>query len=125
MKNFFKMNIKDKHNFILYNNNKGKLYDKNLQHINKGMRFRELYEEEASYAEAQARVWKAEQENRKIINDREHINAALYESTSNVFKPLTKNQDNSLIEEKEIVKQLKNLTAIKEELQINKPTKRT
>ena len=35
------------------------------------------------------KAWKAEQEYRKIINDNEHFTTALYESTSEVFKPLT------------------------------------
>ena len=90
------MNIKDKHDFILYNKEEGKWYDKNLQVINKGMGFKELYPDQQSYAEAQARAYKAKQENRKIINDREHFTSALYESTSEVFKPLTNNQDKSL-----------------------------
>ena len=37
MQTFFKMNIKEKHDFILYNKEEGKWYDKNLQVINKGM----------------------------------------------------------------------------------------
>ena len=35
------------------------------------------------------KIWKAKQDNRKIINNREHFNAALYESTSDVFIQLT------------------------------------
>ena len=65
-----------------------------------------LYPNEKSYTEAKAKAYKKKQENRKIINDREHFHAALLESTSEVFKPLTKKQDDSLKEEKEIVKQL-------------------
>ena len=45
------------------------------------------------------KAWKAEQENRKIINDIEHFHSSLLESTSEVFKPLTTNQDKSLKEE--------------------------
>ena len=74
-----------------------------------------LYPNEESYIEAKAKAYKKEQENRKIINDKEHFNAALLETTSEVFKPITKKQDDSLKEEKEIVKQLKDLTAMKEE----------
>ena len=87
------MNIKDKLDLIFYNKNKGNLFIKNLQHINKGMGLSELYKNEESYAEAKMKAWKAEQENRKIINDREHFNVELYESTSEVFQPLTKQQD--------------------------------
>ena len=119
------MNIKVKHDFILYNKDEGKWYYKNLQHINKGMGLRELYEDEESYAEAKMKAWKAEQKNRKIINDREHFNAALYESTSEVFKPLTKKQDDLLKEENEIVKQLKDLTAIKENEQTKSQKEQT
>ena len=99
MKNFFHANIKDKHDFVLYNKEEGKWYNKNLELINKGMGFKDLYKDKASYAEAQARAFKAEQENRKIINDREHFTSPLYESTSEVFTPLTNNQDSSLKEE--------------------------
>ena len=113
------MNIKDKHDFILYNKDEGKWYDKQFQVINQGMGFKELYKDQESYAAAQARSWKAEQENRKIINYREHFHSALYESTSEVFKPLTTNQDKSLKEEQRIVKEItdlsKSLKAIKEE----------
>ena len=73
-----------------------------------------LYPDQESYLNAKAKTYQPEQENRKIINDREHFHAALLESTSEVFKPLTKKQDDSLKEENEIVKQLKYLTAIKE-----------
>ena len=61
----------------------------NLKPINSEMGYK-LYPNEESYTEAKARFYKEEQENRKIINDREHFTAALYESTSEVFKPLTK-----------------------------------
>ena len=64
------------------------------------MGFKELYKDEASYAEAKAKAYYAEQENLKIINDREHFTSALYESTSEVFKPLTNNQDKSLTKTK-------------------------
>ena len=51
MKNFFHANIKDKHDFVLYNKEKGKWYNrtlspifiKNLELINSGMGFRQLY----------------------------------------------------------------------------------
>ena len=93
--------------------------NKNLQLINSGMGFKDLYKDEASYAEAKAKAFKAEQKNRKIINDREHLISALYESTSEVFKPLIKNQDKSLKEEQNIVKEISNLSkslkAIKEQ----------
>ena len=74
-----------------------------------------LYPNEESYTDAKAKAYKEEQENRKIINDSEHFHATLLETTSEVFKPLTKKQDDSLKEKKEIVKQLKDLTAMKEE----------
>ena len=106
IKNFYKINIKDKHDFLLYNQDEGKWYDKSLQHIHKGIKFLELYEDEGSYAEAKIKAFKANQENRKIINYREHLNAALYESTSVIFEPLTKK--NYLLKyKKEIVKQLR------------------
>ena len=127
------MNIKTKHDFILYNKYEGKWYDKtlspitldkglkdlsllnspNLKSINSGMGYK-LYPNEESYNEAKAKTYKEKQENRKIINNRDHFHAALLESTSEVFKLLTQKQDDSLKEEKEIVKQLKDLTAIKE-----------
>ena len=56
------------------------------------MGYRELYEDEESYAEAKMKAWKAEQENRKFINYRKHFNTALYETTSDVFKQLTNNK---------------------------------
>ena len=104
------MNIKEKHDFILYNKDEGKWYDKKLQVINQEMGFKELYPDEQSYAEAKARAWKAEQENRKIINDREHLHSAVLESTSEVFKPVTLNQDKSLKEEEKIVKEMADLS---------------
>ena len=54
MLNLFIMNIKDKHDFILYNKDEGKWYNRNLQVINSGMGFRQLYPDQASYADAQA-----------------------------------------------------------------------
>ena len=64
MKNYFYANIKDKIDFILYNKDDGKWYDKTLspitlQHINKGMRLRILYSDAQSHAEAKARAYKA------------------------------------------------------------------
>ena len=46
------------------------------------MGFIDLYKDEASNADTKAKAYKAEQENRKIINDKEHFTSALYESTS-------------------------------------------
>ena len=89
------MNI-TKHDFILYNKYEGKGYNKNLKLINSGIRFKNLFKNEASYAEAKAKAFKAEQENCKIMNDREHFNAALYETTSEVFKPFTTQLNDSL-----------------------------
>ena len=37
------------------------------------MGFKDLYKDEASYADAKAKAFKAEQENCNIINDREHF----------------------------------------------------
>ena len=115
MKNFFHINIKEKHDFVLYNKEEGKWYNRTLslitlQLINSGMGLKELYRDEASYGEAKARAYKAEQENRKIINDREHFTSALYESTSEVFKPLTNNQNKFLKQEKNIVKEISDLS---------------
>ena len=112
MKNIFHTNIKDKHDFVLYNKEEGKWYNKNLELINSGMGFKDLYKDEASYAEAKARAYKAEQENRKSNNDREHFTSALYESTSEVFKPLTNNQDKLLKEKQNIVKEISDLSNI-------------
>ena len=95
MQTCFNINIK-KHDFILYNKKENKFYDKNLQVINKGILLKELYPDQKSYAEANARAYIAEQENRKIINDREHFTSAFYESTSDVFELLTKQQYESL-----------------------------
>ena len=99
MKTLFYANIKEKHDYILYNKEEIKLYDKtlnpiNLKVINSGMGFKSLYKNEASYAEKIAKDYKAKQENRKIINDREHFTFTLYESTREVFKQLTKNKMN-------------------------------
>ena len=111
----------------MYNKEEGKWYNRtlslifirNLELINSGMGFRQLYPDEQSYAEAKALAYKAEQEIRKIINDREHFTSALYESTSEVFKPLTSNQNKFLKQEKNIVKEIsdlsKSLKAMKEE----------
>ena len=124
MKNFFHINVKDKHDFVSYNKEEGKWYDTTLspitlKPINSGIKFRQLYPDEQSYAEAKATAYKADQENRKIINDREHFTSAVYESTSKVFKPLTNNQYKLLIEEQNIVKEIsdlsKSLKAMKEE----------
>ena len=40
------------------------------------MIFRKLYPDEQSFVEAKEKAFKAEQENRKIINDQKHFNAA-------------------------------------------------
>ena len=117
MKNRFHTNIKDKHNFVLYNKEKGKWYNRtlsliNLQPLNSKMGFRQLYPDEQSYAEAKAKAYKAKQENRKNINHREHFSSALYESTSEVFKPLTNNQDKSLKDEQNIVKEISDYQSV-------------
>ena len=59
--------------------------------------------DQQSYLEAKARAYKAEQANRKTINDLQHFSSALLERTSEVFKPLTTIQNKSLEQEKEIV----------------------
>ena len=74
-----------------------------------------LYPDQESYLNVKANSFKTEQENHKIINDREHFTAALYETTSEVCNPLSQIQDDSLKKEKEIVKQLMDLKAINEE----------
>ena len=124
----------------MYNKDEGKWYDKtlspitldklnipNLKSINSGMGYK-LYHNEESYIEAKAKAYKEEQENRKIINDRDHFHAALLKSTSEVFKPLTKNQDKSLQEEQIIVKKIndlsKSLTAIKQNLKRGRKERR-
>ena len=93
MINFFKGNIKDKHDFIMFNKNDGKWFSQindrltslNLKFINSGMEFKE----QQSYSEAKAKAYKAEQANRKTINYLQHFSSALLERTSEVFKPLT------------------------------------
>ena len=50
------------------------------------------------------RLTKKNKKNCKIINDREHFQAALLENTSEVFKPISKNDS---LKEKKLVKQLK------------------
>ena len=42
------------------------------------MGFQQLYKNKASNAKAKARAYKADQENGKIINDKEHFTSALY-----------------------------------------------
>ena len=80
----------------------------NLKPINSGMGFKK----QQSYLEAKAKAYKAEQANRKTINDLQHFSSALLERTSEVFKPLTTIQNKSLEQEKEIVTQLKNAQII-------------
>ena len=51
------MNIKDNHDFILYNNIDLSIWlDKNLQQINIKMGFLELYEDEESYSKAKMKA---------------------------------------------------------------------
>ena len=69
-----------------------RLNSPNLKPINSGMGYK-FYPYKESYTEAKAKAYKEEHENREIINDREHFTAALYKSTSEVYKPLTKNKD--------------------------------
>ena len=149
MINLFKVNIKNKHDYILFNKDDGKWFSKinqalpierymtddrltcidrtlspfNLKPINSGMGFKEqqrktsglanelLYPDKRSYLEAKAKAYKAEQANRKTINDFQHFSSALLERTSEVFKSLTTIQNKSLEQEKEIVTQLKNQNA--------------
>ena len=42
IKNFVNMNIKDKHDFMLYNKDEGKWYSRNLEPINSGMNFKRV-----------------------------------------------------------------------------------
>ena len=99
------MNIKTKHDFILYNKDEGKWYDRtlspitlskgglkacersdlkdlsllnspNLKSINSGMGYK-LYPDQESYLNAKAKTYKTEQENRKIIII-ENISMQLY-----------------------------------------------
>ena len=90
----------------MYNKKENKWYNKNLELINTRMGFKELYSDKQSYAEAKAKSYKAKQENHKIINDREHLTSTLDERTSKVFKPLRNNQDQSLKEEQNKVKEI-------------------
>ena len=107
MINLFNTNIKDKHDFILLNKDNGKWFAKNnlltsiltgglkdlsLQNsppINSGMGITE----QQNYLDAKAKAYKAEQANGKTINDLRHFSSALLERTSEVFKPITTNQD--------------------------------
>ena len=49
--------------------------------------------DQRSYLDAKAKAYKAEQANQKSINDLRHFSSALLERTSEVFKPITTNQD--------------------------------
>ena len=122
MINFVKVNIKDKHDFILLNKDDGKWFSQintrltslNFKPINSGMGFKEqqsLYPDQRSYLEEKAKAYKAEQTNRQTINDLQHFSSALIERTSEVFKPLTTIQNKSLQQEKEIVTMLKDQNA--------------
>ena len=51
----------------------GGLNNFNLELINNKMGFKDLYKDEASYAKAKAKAFKAEQKNRKIINNKEQF----------------------------------------------------
>ena len=107
MINLFNNYIKDKHDFIMLNKDNGKWLNKTLAGlslrspdqrsssppsnsivINSGMA-----EKQTSYLEAKAKAFKAEQANRKSMNDLRHFSSALLERTSEVFKPITANQD--------------------------------
>ena len=115
MINFFKVNIKNKHDFIQFNKDDVKWFSKNLKPINSGMGIKDkqrktsslanevLYPDQRSYLEVKGKAYKAKQANRKTINDLQHFSAALLERTSEVFKPLTTIQNKSLEQEKEIV----------------------
>ena len=123
MINFFKVNIKDKHDFIMLNKDEGKWFSKNLEHINSEMGLKEqqrktsglanevLYMDQRSYLEAKETAYKAEQANCKTINDLQHFSSALLERTSKVFKPLTTIHNKSLVQENKIVAQLRNQNA--------------
>ena len=88
----------------MFNKDDGKWFSKILKSINSGIGLNE----KQSYLEAKAKAYKAEQANRKTINDLQHFSSALLERTSEVFKPLTTFQNKSLEQEKEIVALLKN-----------------
>ena len=47
MKDFIHMNIKDKHDFILYHKDENKWFNKNLELINSGMGFKKYNDEES------------------------------------------------------------------------------
>ena len=49
--------------------------------------------EQQNYLDAKAKAYKAEQANQKTINDLRHFSSALLERTSEVFKPITTNQN--------------------------------
>ena len=101
----------------MFNKDDGKWISKNLKPINSGMGLNEQHRlsqdfqskrlvrlpDQQSYLEAKANAYKAEQANRKTINDLQHFSSALLERTSEVFKPLTTIQNKSLEQEKEIV----------------------
>ena len=124
---FFKVNIKDKHDFIMLNKDDGKWFSKindkltwidrtlsslNLKPVNSRMGFKEqqkktsglanevLYSDQQSYLEAKAKAYKAEQAYRKTINYLQHFSSALLGRKSKVFKPLTTIQNKSLEQKK-------------------------
>ena len=91
MINLFNNNIKDKHDFIFLNIDNGKWVNRKLTciPINSGMGITG----QQYYLEAKAKAYKAEQATRKTINDLRHFSSALLERSSEVFKPITTNQD--------------------------------
>ena len=77
----------------------------NLKHINNGNGLKErqiLYLDQRSYLQTKAKAYKAEQANRKTINDLQHFSSALLERTSQVFKPFTTIQNKTLEQEKQM-----------------------
>ena len=118
-----KVNIIDKHDFIMLNKNDNKWFSKYLKPINSGMGLimkqkktsrlanEVLNPDKQYYLEAKAKAYKAEQANRKTINNLQHFSSALLERTSEVLKRLTTMQNQSLEQETEIVAQLKNQNA--------------
>ena len=70
-----------------------------------------VYPDQRFYLEAKAKAYKAEQANRKTINELQHFSLALLEFTREVCKPLTTIQNKSLKQEKKIVIHLQNQSA--------------
>ena len=69
------------------------------------------------YLDAKEKVWKLEEENKQAIRDKTSFSSALYEKTSELFKPITKKEDE--IKESVIANKPQDLTPLNEKLDRN------